>query len=112
VHPHRTSIRQPPPRHPRPEPTGDVGRKMTDRFAGAEVDPDLRLVLDRRVGDEADRIPFLEGIELPGPVTEHGAVHRRPEMGGPPFGKRGHIRHVGACLTEGDRAGFRAPLTC
>ncbi len=52
---------------------------MADRLSRREVDPHLRLVLNRRVGDETELVPFAHLVDVAIAPGEHGSVDGGPE---------------------------------
>ncbi len=67
---------------------------MPDGIPRYRVHPDLRDRRPWRIGLEPQSIAGLHPFEVSLPVTEHGAVHRRPEARGPSEGEpRGGIGH-------------------
>lgn len=66
--------------HPGGQPALDLGGQMTDGIAGLDVHPDLRIVDERRIGDEEQLIAILDAVDDRGALAEDGAVDRGPEM--------------------------------
>ena len=77
---------------PRPKPTRDVRREMSDGLTRGEVNPDLRVFLHRWVGYQPQGISFTNGREVPLPATEDRTVNCRAERGRTPFRERRRMR--------------------
>lgn len=58
---------------------------MSDGLAGGQMHPDLGLVLDRRIGNEADEITFRERLEMSLTVAEDRTVYRGAERSWTPL---------------------------
>ena len=61
---------------------------MPDRLPGREMYPDLRIVLNRRVGHESYLVALVEVVDVSVPACEHRPVYRRSEARRLAFGER------------------------
>ena len=82
---------------------------MSDRFARLEMDPDLRIVLDRRIRHQPKFIAVGETVHVSITPGEDGAMNRRTEQWRLTFRKgRKPVRH--SVSIEGDRVGRKQRL--
>lgn len=73
---------------------------MADGLTRREVNPDLRIVLDRWVGNEPDFVSGGEMLEVTIPPGEDGTVDGGAETGGLALGER--RRRIGHRVGFGD----------
>lgn len=91
---------------PWPEPSSDVGWQVADGLPRGQVNPHLRVVLYRRIGDESHLVSGVEMLEVAISAGEDRSVHGGAETGGLTFGKRrsGSCHRVGFGGIEGPAA--------
>lgn len=65
---------------------------MPDRLPARQMHPDFGLVLDRRIGHEANEIAFRERLEMSLTVAEDRTVYCGAERGWTPLRERRWIR--------------------
>jgi len=67
-------------KHPGSEPGGNLYRDMTEHIAAGDMDPDGgRFVALWWIGDQQERLPWLQPFDDRGAGSENGAVHVGPE---------------------------------